>query len=220
MSTTDTKGQSRKRNWWLFAMLPTVLLLPCPVRAQNPVIGLRASGSSFMYARYSTEAASALYAARGFGPVSVVAGAVQNHRSEYREAMLGALSSITYGAQTVTVALAYTDATDAPYLQICAMPAISAGPVSANATGLLYQPLDGAGIRQFELNPIMLLAQLRSWFAFGGSHSLSIAAGSAAKQRVGMAVRLQSILGTITVEILHGVERGNEELRISFWAGY
>lgn len=204
----------------LLALLMMVFLLPGPARAQNSLTDLRASGSSFMYARYSTETASALYAARDFGPVSIVVGGVQNLRSGYREVMGGALSSVAYNRQTVTVAVAYTDATDAPYLQIYAMPTLTAGAVSMAATGLLYQPLGRSGTRQLELNPIMLLARLHSWLAFGGSYSVSVAAGASANQRAGLALQVHLAPGTITVEMLHGVERRNEELRISFWTGY
>ena len=119
-----------------------------------------------------------------------------------------------------SVALTYADATDASYLQAYFLPDLRDGVFSLTAAVEWYVPLDRAGTRQLYVNPVMLLAQVRPWLAFGGSYALGIAAGARAKHRAGPTVEFRVAPGAITVELLREAERSRTEVRVAFKAGY
>ncbi len=206
---------------WRLAVIVALHLVPhgCALAQETPGV-LHAGGSSFMWARHATQSSSSLYAVSDLGTVSVVAAMVHNLRTGYREVVGGVLSTFSYDRQAVTVALAYADATDASYLQAYFLPDLRGGVFSLTAAVEWYVPLDRAGTRQLYVNPVMLLAQVRPWLAFGGSYALGIAAGARAKHRVGPAVEFRVAPGAITVELLRGVERSHTEVRVAFKAGY
>ncbi len=206
---------------WRLSLILAMFLVPHGHALAQETRGvLRAGGSSFVWARYATQSASSLYAVRDLGPVSVVAAMIQNLRTGYREVLGGVLSTFSYDGQGITVAVAYANASDASYLQTYLLPDLRAGVFSLTAAVEWYVPLDRAGTRQLYVNPVMVLARVRPWMAFGGSYALGIAAGALAKQRAGPAVELRITPGAITVELLRGVERSRNEVRIAFQTGY
>ncbi len=206
--------------WRLSFVLALHLVPHGRALAQETPGVLRAGGSSFMWARHATQSSSSLYAVSNLGTVSVVAAMVQNLRTGYREVLGGVLSTLSYDRQAITVALAYADASDGSYLQTYLLPDLRAGVLSLTAAVEWYVPLDRAGTRQLYVNPVMVLARVRPWLAFGGSYALGMAAGALAKHRAGPAVELRMALGAITVELLRGVELSRNEVRIAFRAGY
>lgn len=206
--------------WRLSFVLALHLVPHGRALAQEAPGVLHAGGSSFMWARHATRSSSSLYAVSDLGRVSVVAAMVQNLRTGYREVLGGVLSTLSYDRQAITVALAYADASDASYLQAYLLPDFRAGVFSLTAAVEWYVPLNWAGTRQLYVNPVMVLARVRPWLAFGGSYALGMAAGALAKHRAGPAVELRMAPGAITLELLRGVERSRNEVRIAFRAGY
>ncbi len=141
---------------WRLSFILALHLVPpgCALAQETPGV-LRASGSSFMWARHGTQSSSSLYAVSDLGTVSVVAAMVQNLRTGYREVVAGVLSTFSYDRQAITIALAYADASDASYLQAYLLPDLRAGGFSLTAAVEWYVPLDRAGTPQLYVNPVM-----------------------------------------------------------------
>lgn len=180
----------------------------------------RLTAPSFVFARYASGSASALYAARGFGRAGGFVAMVQNPTTQYRELIAGGYTQVNWGGQSVLVAVAYADASDGRYVQTYLNPALSGGPLSFSATVEWYEPLEPAATRQLSVNPASLLARVARRFGVGVAYTLDLAPGSAAQRRVGAAAEWTAKWGTLRLEVLDRTVGESTEARVGVVAAF
>lgn len=173
------------------------------------------AGPSFLFARYATRGASSLYAARGLGHASVVFGMVENSRTGYHELIGGAVSRISWGRQAVSVALAVASASDSKYLQIYLVPSCNVGRFELAGTIEGYEPLQRAGVRQLDVNPIGLIAHLSKRVGVGAFYALSLATGEPPRQRAGPALEIELPSAVLRIEGVFNLKGAASELRVA-----
>lgn len=125
-----------------------------------------------------------------------------------------------WGRQSVTVALAAADATESDYLQGYVLPSFVLGRLSIGGTLEVYEPLEPAGVRQFDINPATVLLKVTDQVALGGCYALGLTAGSGPRHRAGPVLQLAIPRGALTLELLRGVERTRSEVRMSIEAAF
>ena len=205
-------------------MLGLLVLTPAIVfaaRAQkSQAANPRLDAPSFMFARYATASAATLYAARGFGPVGVFVGMVQNPKTPYRELIAGTYTQLTAGRQSVLVALGYADATESEYLQTYVMPSLSKGPLTFSGTIEWYEPMKRSGTRQLDVNPISLVIRVNKRFGLGAVYTLGLAEGGLPQQRGGPKLELTAAWGVLRVELLRRSSGESTEMRTAILAGF
>jgi hypothetical protein len=182
--------------------------------------GARFQTSSFVFARYATESAAAMYAARGFGPVGGFVAMVQNPKTSYRELIAGGFTRVEWGRQSVLVALAYADVTASQYMQTYVQPAFANGRLTFSATLEWYEPLEEAGTRQLDVNPASLMARVSGKLSLGAAYTVGLEERQRARSRAGPAMELGFSWGTLRVELLDRLSGGPTELRPSIFAAF
>ena len=202
------------------SLLLALSLLAASVARAEDATALRLDTKSFLFARWASRNASALYAGYGWGSAGVFFAMVENPRTGYREVIGGAMSRLARGGQSLTVGLAAADASDSDYLQLYLVPSLSHGAWSLEGTLETYEPLQSAGIRQLELNPLTLLRRVGRRAGVGASYVLSLAPGAAARHRGGPALRVEVPRGALQLELLAGLQNAKDELRIGFQASF
>jgi len=181
---------------------------------------LRLQTPSFVFARYATESASALYATRGFGPAGGFVAMIQNPKTSYRELIGGVFTQIRWGAQSVLLAVAYADASESAYTQTYIAPALTRGRLTFSATIEWYEPLESAGTRQLDVNPATLMARVAGKLSVGAAYTVGLEARQRARSRAGPAAELAVPWGTVRVELLDRLSGGPTELRPSVTVGF
>src|SRR5262245_32993701 len=112
-------------------LLVALAVVPPATAAQTPTTArLRVETPSFVFARYASGSASALYVTRGLGAGGAFVAMVQNPETQYRELIGGAFTQLNWSGQSVLLALAYADATDGHYAQTYVVPSFFFGRVS------------------------------------------------------------------------------------------
>ena len=170
----------------------------------------------FLFARYASGSSSVLYAGQGWGAAGVFFGAVENRESGYRELICGAMSRVASADGSLLVGLAYAEVTEGDYLQLYLVPSARLGALSLDATVEWYAPLERAGVGQLGVNPVMLLWRGRPRWAVGGSAVVAFADGAAPSSRAGPALELALPRGALQLELLAGLERADDEIRLGF----
>ena len=189
--------------------------------AQGPERGgLRLQTSSFIFARYATESASALYAARGLGPIGGFVAMIQNPKTSYRELIGGAFTQLAWGRQSVLFAVAYADASESAYVQTYIAPTLTGGRLTFSATAEWYEPLESSGTRQLDVNPASLMARVSGNLSVGAAYTVGLEARQRARSRAGPAMELALPWGTLRVELLDRLSGGPTELRPSIFAAF
>lgn len=208
----------------LSRLAPTLLLATSVApaafgQARDPGgIGLRTS--SFVFARYATESASALYAARGLGPLGGFVAMIQNPKTSYRELIGGAFTQASWGRQSVLVAVAYADASESEYVQTYIAPTFAHGRLTFSATAEWYEPVESSGTRQLDVNPASLMVRVSGKLSLGAAYTVGLEARQRARSRAGPAMELAVPWGTIRVELLDRLAGGPTELRPSIFASF
>lgn len=176
--------------------------------------------SHFIFARYASVGASAMYAGYSLGPAGLVIGLVDNPRSTYRELIAGGFTRVARGNQGATMAVTYASASDAPYIQVYVNPSLSYGRLSLSGSAEQYLPLDGDGTRELDFNPVTLLLRLHRLISVGAAYTVAMPHGSETKQRLGPAVELTIPHGTLAVEVLRNLNRGVAEVRVALTTAF
>ncbi len=110
---------------------------------------------------------------------------VQNPTTLCRELIGGTYTQVSWGRQSVLMALAYADATDGRYLQTYLNPTLTGGRLSFDATIEWYEPLERSATRQLSANPASLLERVERRLALGVASTLDVARSSTPPRRVG-----------------------------------
>jgi hypothetical protein len=181
--------------------------------ATSGLCGQRLTAPSFVFARYATRSASAIYATHGFGSLGAVIALVENPRTKYRELIGGVYTQFNSGHQSMIVALAYADASDARYIQTYLNPSITAGSILLSTTVEWYAPVDRAGTQQLSFNPLSVEWQLSHKLALGVTGTLDVAPRTAPAHRVGPVAEWATGWGTLRLEVLKRMT-GPTELRM------
>jgi hypothetical protein len=188
--------------------------------AQGEASAFRLATPSFVFVRYATESASALYAARGFGPLGGFVAMVQNPKTGYRELIVGGLTQAVWGRQSILMAVAYADVSESPYLQTYIAPTFSRGRLTLSGTVEWYEPLESAGTRQLDVNPASLMARVSGKLSIGAAYTVGLEARQRARSRAGPAMELKLPWGTLRMELLDRLSGGPTELRPSIFAAF
>jgi hypothetical protein len=164
----------------------------------------RIEAGSFVFARFATGSASALYTGRGFESVGVMGAMIQNRESGYRELIGGFYTQWHLESASLLAAVAFADATDGAYLQVYASPSFRYGSFTVESTLLLYEPLDRSGQRQFNVDPTSIMTYIRGRVRVGIVQTFSAAHGARAIWRGGPALEWVTSAGTLRAEVLGG----------------
>ncbi len=205
----------RRPAWLVVPFMASRLL----AQAGGPT-GPRLETPSFVFARYATESASALYAARGLGPVGAFVAMVQNPKTDYRELIAGAFTQVAWNRQSLVVAVAFADASESAYLQTYLAPTLTRGRLTFSSTIEWYEPLESTGTRQLDVNPASLMLRVHGPLALGAAYTVGLEARQRARSRAGPAAELALPWGTIRVELLDRLSGGPTELRPSIFAAF
>ena len=176
--------------------------------------------SHFIFARYASVSASAMYVGYSIGPAGMVLGLVDNPRSTYRELIIGGFTRVGRGSQGVTVAVAYASASDAPYIQVYINPSLNLGRLSLSGSAEQYLPLDGDGTRELDFNPVTLLVRVHRLVGIGAAYTVAMPHGNVSKERLGPALQLTIPHGTLGVEILRNLNRSAAEVRLALTTSF
>ncbi len=181
---------------------------------------MRIDAQSFVYARYATRSASSLFAAYGLGMAGAFFGMVENPRSGYHELIGGLFSRLASRQVELNVGLAFADASDSIYMQTYLTPAGAVGRLSMSAALEWYEPLESAGVRQIDMNPLTALVRLAPHVSAGAIYATGYTAGESLRHRAGPAVQLDALSGTLKLEVIRNISRSADEVRVAFVASY
>jgi hypothetical protein len=170
------------------AIIPTLILLvltgATALAQQSP----RPEG--FIDFRYASRTSLTLFAGYQSGGTVLLAGMVQNPRTDYREVVAGLGRPIGSGAKTATIVLAGAYASDGWYGQLYLVPALRFRRLVISGVLLAYEPLERQGTRQLHVNPINALVVIRPDIHFGISYTLAAPEGGVARHAAGPSVRI------------------------------
>lgn len=185
-------------------------------RAQAPGDSPR---PNFLYFRYASRTALALYAAYGAGNEFLVFGMIENPRSDYRE-IIGGLGLNVHLAKTanVFVATAAASATDSWYAQLYLLPNWTLGRLAVGATVEFYQPLQARGARQLDVSPWTVMVRAVGRVEVGAAYLLFSQVGGAPLEEAGPAARVAVPAGTVTLELLRRLGASSGDVRVTFQA--
>lgn len=178
------------------------------------------STGSFIVARYSAKGASSLYAGYGMGSAGLFVAAVINPHSGYREMVGGLVSTLFWREQALTLALATADATDANYLQAYVVPNLVGGKFQFSGTIEWYEPLESAGVRQLDVNPLTLAYSLIPGLRLGAAYTLSWTEWDETAQRAGPVLQVGIPRGQVYFETLRRFQQKDWEVRIGSQLGF
>jgi hypothetical protein len=198
------------------ALLVGLSVLPAGVIAQeseNETFG-------FTSTRYSNTTADFIFTGYGSRNVFGMLGLVLNPRSGYSEVLGGVGIRFALGSTNHAVALTYAEATDSPYTQIYFLPSVTLGATNVEATFQLYMPSASRGVWQFGLNPLSVFTEVAGPVSVGGSYQLNTQERGLPQHLAGPAFRLILPRGVLTLDLLNGIKRSQNEIRASFRAGF
>jgi hypothetical protein len=170
----------------------------------------------FVLARYASRTALGFYAGYAAGPALAVVGMIQNPRTQYREAIIGAgVPLLDAGGVDVLGTVAAANTSDGWFTQLYLLPSLRAGPVSVAATLEYYVPLDRAGVGELDVTPATAIVALSRTVGVGVVGVLSAPAGAPAHGSAGPALQLAIPRGVLRLDLLHGLGGGASELRVT-----
>ncbi len=170
----------------------------------------------FVLARYASRTALGFYAGYPAGPVLAVVGMIQNPRTQYREAIVGAGAQLlAAGGLDVVGTVAAANTSDGWFTQLYLLPAWRAGPVVAAATLEYYVPLGRSGARELDVAPATLIANLTRDLGVGATWVLAAPAGGERRQALGPALQVAIPRGTMRLDWLRGFGGEASEVRVT-----
>lgn len=174
----------------------------------------------FIDFRYASHTSLTLFGGYQIGGTTLLAGMVQNPRTEYREVVAGVARPIGSQRWSATIAVAGAYASDGWYGQLHVLPAIRLAPVGISGVLLAYEPLEREGARQFHVNPISALVPISSRVQLGAAYSLAVVRGIATRQSAGPSVQMSISRWLVSVTALAGFGRSAGEVRIGMIASW
>lgn len=178
------------------------------------------SGPSFFVARYASRAALTFYGGYQVGRILAFVGFVQNPRTNYREALLGAGATWTRGTNSLLIGVAAADATDGWYGQLYLLPTLHLARLEISGTIEAYQPLDAGGSRQLGTTPLNALVVLSPRWAAGVSYLLSAQEGVPDGHALGPSVRVGVPKGSIRLDLIRRLRAAPNEVRLTFTTSF
>lgn len=194
------------------AIVTNVSVLPAQETPET-----RRSGPSFMSVRFATHGAHTLYGGYQFERWLVFVGMVQNVRTQYREAIVGAGATVAFPrvGRNLLLGLALADASDAPYVQWYALPSIRAGRMLLDGTVEGYVPLAQRGSEQLGATPLNLVYVWTRDLALGASYVGGGQRDVAPTHAIGPSLRLSIPSGTVAIDALRAVRGTRNEMRVT-----
>ena len=189
----------------------------------RPVVAQQAleSPHGFISTRYDTHTSSNIYFGMTFGPVTPMIALVSNPRTTYREHLVGVVRFETLSPHFgLTYAVAGAKAIDAWYGQLYALPDVSVGRLSYDATFELYVPLQAQGVHQLAMNPGNVMFAVDKHLSIGAVGVWSSQTGAPYEVGAGPSVKLRLPRGSLTLDVPLGVTRWDSEARITFFSSY
>lgn len=197
----------------LFGALLLIPTIASSAQAQSSHSALRLQAPSFVFARYASGSASALYAVRGLGHFGGLVAMVQNPETRYRELIIGSFTQLNWSRHSVLIALAYADATESQYLQAYVAPSFAIGRVALSGTIELYEPLGRAGTRQLGINPASLVLRVNERLWVGGTYTVSLSENAIPEHRGGPVLEWAMGRSTLRLELLERTAGKTVEVR-------
>ncbi len=196
----------------------TFALVGGPRAAAAQDVG-RGPHTAFLFARYDTWSARALYVGYGEGPWDGIFALVQNPRTGYREALLGIARAIALAPhQALTVAVAAADASDSRYGQVYIVPSLAGGPLRLSGTAEFYVPLESQGAFQYYLSPVSLRAAVHPGLEIGATYVLAGQVHTPTGHALGPSISVAVPHGSVTLDWVVGLAAYSTETRLSFHA--
>ncbi len=171
----------------------------------------RAAGPGFLVARYATRSSLAFYGGYQLGAGFGVIGLVQNPRTGYREALVGAG---WHPFAHLTVALAAANTSDGWFTQGYVLPSARLGRLDVDGTIVGYLPLQRRGSAEVDLSPLVAILALSRAVGIGAADYLSLPQRGAASHAAGPALRFAIPSGSVTLELLRGLSHAPTELHL------
>jgi hypothetical protein len=142
---------------------------------------------------------------------------IENPRTEYREALVGLARPLTLApGQSVTLAVAMADASDAQYAQLYVVPSLSLGPLAVSGTAEIYAPLVRRGAFQYYLNPLTMHVAAGRGLQFGTAYVWGGEDKERSSQALGPSLKTAVPHGAITLDWLFGLVAYRSEVRLTF----
>lgn len=193
------------------------LLLPCAAAAQGTTPG----AFGFVSTRYSNSASDFILVGYGHSGIFGLVGLAHNPRVGYNELLGGLGMRFSLASwNSHTVAVAYSEATDSPYLQMYLLPSLTFGGTTAEALVQVSAPGSSAGAWKVGIKPVSVSTKVIGPLSLGGSYQLTAQENAPARHLVGPQFRVSIPRGVVMVDLLEGFKRSPDEIRVSFRAGF
>ncbi|MBP9199895.1 MAG: hypothetical protein KBF47_07815 [Gemmatimonadales bacterium] len=192
-------------------------LVASGLAAQGPAAR---TGPSFVVARYSTAAATTLYAGYQVRRLVGFVGLVQHPSSGYREALAGVGVTVRGAGWSLLAGVAGASASDAWYAQGYLVPEVRVGRLELAATFEVYQPLEAAGAYQAGFTPLTALLRLAPGVDAGAAYLLSATRGAPDGHGIGPSLRVGVPSGSLRLDIVHGFGAAADEARLTLTTGF
>lgn len=211
---------NRDSTLWIAVALGAVLSAPPrPAPAQAPpaaVAPAPAPPPYFVYLRYGAHSPEYAFASYSFGTPAVMVGIISDAAAGYDEVQAGA--GVNLYAPSGNGAAFYamgSRATDSWYLELYALPTLTAGRLSVTSFAGTYVPLEDAGVRQVFVDPVTALVRVAPRLSLGASSSWYKVDGYPGKLGAGPALQVAIPRGSVTVDALRGLAHFRDEVRVT-----
>jgi hypothetical protein len=152
------------------ATLVALPFIPSTAAAQSTSPG----AFGFISTRYSNSTSDFLFAGYGHGDIFGLVGLIHNPRTDYNEVLGGLGMRFSLASwNSNNIAVAYSEASDSPYLQLYVLPSVTVGRTTADLTLQVYAPGSSAGVWQVGVNPVSVTTRVIGPLSLGGSYQMA-----------------------------------------------
>ncbi len=191
-----------------------------PLAAQD-VAARSEAGPGYLEFRFATESSIALYAGYSAGPFLIVAGMLQNPRTDYEEILGGiVMTAFANDRAELLVAPAVAWSNTGWYAQGYLLPAVWFGPIELSGTLQFGLPLEDEGYRNAYVSPLNVWLDALPFVDVGVAWYAAFEEGFGSFHAVGPALRLPIPNGALSVDYPIGFGDVKSELRASVRAGF
>lgn len=170
----------------------------------------------FVYLRDGGQSPFYGFVSYTFGKPFLMAGVLMDPPNNYREYLGGAgVNLFTASGNGAAIAALASDASDSWYLELYALPSVTAGRFNGTSFAGVYLPLETVGVGQLFLDPITVLYRAHPRVALGGSYTIYKIQGLPARQGAGPTLQLTVPSATITLDALTALRNFTRELRLT-----
>lgn len=179
----------------------------------------RIHGEDFVYARYTTTGAAALYAGTRVFRGMFMAGVTGNTRNNARTAIAGAGTRLRVARGAgVSLFVAGARAPDDFQARLYAMPRYTKRPFSIGATAVFTEPLGAQSRRQLVINPATVALRLAPPVQIGLAAVREWTRGRPGRVGFGTMGQVRMPIGTLSCERMAFRESSGPEMRFTFSA--